>query len=159
VERRIGIALAILSVCASPVRADESSHVQAAKDLLVAKDAPGNIIGGAEAMADAMVQQNPTLRPFRDVIIDWAERYMTWESIEDEFAALYVDEFTEEELRELIAFYETPVGRKSVDAMPRLMKQGAMIGARLGPQHSGELRVMSEERATEIEGAERPGGE
>ena len=47
-----------------------------------------------------------------------------WDEIEPQIAKLYADAFTEAELRELLAFYETPTGSKAVSQMPMLMQQG-----------------------------------
>ena len=40
----------------------------------------------------------------------------------------YEDTFSEKEINELIAFYQSPVGRKFLEETPRLMKIGVRIG-------------------------------
>jgi tetratricopeptide (TPR) repeat protein len=44
---------------------------------------------------------------------------------------IYVEAYTEQELRELIAFYKTPAGKKTLEKMPLLMPQGTreLLGA------------------------------
>ncbi len=46
----------------------------------------------------------------------------------DDMAKLYTLHFTAEELRAVIAFYETPVGRKTIEKMPVLMQQAMIMG-------------------------------
>lgn len=46
----------------------------------------------------------------------------------DDFAKLYADSFTLEELRAVTAFYRSDAGQKFVKAMPEMMQQGSQIG-------------------------------
>jgi hypothetical protein len=47
----------------------------------------------------------------------------------DAYVRIYAKYFTEKELEELIAFYGTPVGKKSIEAMPHLMKESMEAAA------------------------------
>ncbi|PYS00459.1 MAG: hypothetical protein DMG16_15455 [Acidobacteria bacterium] len=49
---------------------------------------------------------------------------------------LYDKYFTNDEIKGLIAFYETPVGRKAVQALPRLTAEAMIRGQELGQQAS-----------------------
>jgi uncharacterized protein len=46
----------------------------------------------------------------------------------DDFAALYAEKFTLEELRQVTDFYKSPAGAKFVHAVPELIQAGAQIG-------------------------------
>lgn len=50
----------------------------------------------------------------------------------DAVTQAYVDAFTLAELQELLAFYQTPLGRKLAGEVPRLQAQGMREGAREG---------------------------
>lgn len=43
-----------------------------------------------------------------------------WERVRPEYVRLYADLYTEEELRQLTAFYESPVGQKSLRIAPEV---------------------------------------
>jgi len=45
--------------------------------------------------------------------------------IETVYPPLYDKTFSEEELRQMVSFYRTPVGRKSIEVMPSLMQEAA----------------------------------
>jgi hypothetical protein len=45
--------------------------------------------------------------------------------IETVYPPLYDKIFSEEELRQMVSFYRTPVGRKSIEVMPSLMQEAA----------------------------------
>ena len=104
----------------------------------------------ALAMADAMIRQNPVLGPYRDVILQWASKFMTWKNFEPKFVDLYANSFTADELRQLDAFYRTPVGQKAPTLMPEMTQRGALIGSGVTQQHLGELQQMIRERAAEL---------
>jgi len=45
---------------------------------------------------------------------------------------LYAETFSEQEVHEIIAFYQTPIGQKFLEVSPDLVKQGAQIGMQEG---------------------------
>src|SRR5262245_16649616 len=63
-------------------------------------------------------------------------------------AALYARNLTIDEMRELAAFFRTPVGVKYLEKSPVLVKESMEIGSRFGQQTAGELeqRVKEELR-------------
>lgn len=46
----------------------------------------------------------------------------------EKIAIIYDKHFTEDELKEIIAFYESPIGKKMVKEMPELMKESMEVG-------------------------------
>jgi len=44
--------------------------------------------------------------------------HLSWSALEPEYVRVYSEVFTERELREMIAFYETPLGQKMLDKLP-----------------------------------------
>ena len=52
------------------------------------------------------------------------EKELSWDSIKDEYAAIYASTFTEKELRDLIAFYKSPAGRAMTLKSPDLIAKG-----------------------------------
>ena len=150
--RTVVLILSLFTVV--PAGADVSdSHREAVIELLVLMDAERTMMGGAEAMVDAMLHQNPKLRPYRDILLEWATRHITWENVQANFMSLYVEAYTEREIGDLIAFYKTPTGQKSIRLGPELMRKGAMIGAEVAGAHSAELRAMLEQQAAELRDA------
>jgi hypothetical protein len=66
--------------------------------------------------------------------------------LEDMLVDVYDHHFSSDEIRQLIAFYQTPVGRKMVSEMPAVMQEsmqagrqwGGSIGASVGKQLESE---------------------
>ena len=78
------------------------------------------------------------------------ERYQTKVNpagvIEEISYPLYDKYFTEQELRDLIAFYRTPTGEKTLKVMPLLLQESMEMSSRLvGPKLNGFLTELLEE--------------
>lgn len=128
-----------------------ANRMQAATQLLRVMDARQAEAVEFGAMADAIIKGNPMLGPYRSVIIQWAEKYMSWQKMGPKLAALYSRAFTRAELEDLIRFYETPTGRKAVRVLPELAKEGTLIGETVAHQHIRELQRMIKARTAELE--------
>lgn len=131
--------------------AKPSTHEQAAREMY-------HLVGGAkaaEAGAEAMmgiIRDNPEVAPYEDVFRAWFRKVFAEEGFESEVVALYMKSFSEAELREITAFYKTPVGQKSLALFPELMKQGAELGMRRAEEHAAELEEMLAQARREREG-------
>jgi len=79
----------------------------------------------------------------------FVERLDFSEIIEAVYPPIYDEYFSEEELREMLAFYRTPVGRKSIEVMPSLMQEaGAGVEGRVQPVAVRLIQeIVAEERA------------
>jgi len=58
----------------------------------------------------------------------------------DRLVPLYANTFTRQEIRDMLAFYESPTGKKVVATMPQLMAAGQRIGADIGKELLPELK-------------------
>ncbi len=152
------IALVLLiTVACCDVYADaavSTTHEQAASELLELMGAKDQMMGGASAMIDAMATQSPGMEQYRDVMLEWSESVMKWEVFGPKMIKIYTDAFSEQELRDLIAFYETPTGRKATRMMPELMQKGMQVGITEAQLHMDRLQQMIMDRRAELEAAE-----
>lgn len=84
-----------------------------------------------EAALPAQRASNPNVPPIfwdRFIARARAERGALIDSI----VPVYDRHFTVEELREVLRFYETPVGRRMMLAMPDIMRESMVVGQRWG---------------------------
>ncbi|HKH49851.1 MAG TPA: DUF2059 domain-containing protein [Thermoanaerobaculia bacterium] len=131
-------------------------HRQAAGELLDLLKVSQDLTEAASTFVDAQVAADPNVAPFRDVLLEWMGRYLHWDVIGPQISDLYMRTFTEAELRDLIAFYKTPTGRKSLEKMPEVMQESFRLGQEIAEQHKGELQTMIQARVKELARA-RPG--
>jgi hypothetical protein len=122
----------------------------AARELVELTNLEHEMMAGATAMMDAMVLQSPQLEDYRDVILAWAQSVLSWEVFGPKFVRMYAEAFTEQELRDLIAFYRTPTGKKALTLLPELFSQGAQMGAIEARSRQSELQQMIQRRAAEL---------
>jgi uncharacterized protein len=132
-----------------------SSHDQAVHELFRVMGLQQTAVLGATTMIDAQVQANPAIEPYRDVMIDWATKYLTWDAMLPGMTAIYKDTFSEPEVREMIAFYRTPTGKKVLETMPDVMQRSAEVGIALAQENQGELEKMVAKRRRELEKASK----
>jgi len=132
-----------------------SPHEQAARDMLQVVGVTRLADAGAEAMM-GVIRQNPDLAPYDDVVRSWYKRIYTGGDLEGEMAAVYMKHFSEEELRALALFCKTPLGQKTLEALPQIMKEGADIGVKRAKEHSAELDDMLQKARAERAPAKNP---
>lgn len=158
--RSVVFCLTLFLALAGAARAQEaaplSSHEKAARELYQLLGGSKLAESGAEAMM-GMVRQNPELAPYEDVFRAWYQKVFAAGDLESEVAQLYMGAFSEAELRELEAFYKTPIGQKALATLPELMKKGAELGMRRGQEHAAELQEMLEKAKAEREKPKDPG--
>lgn len=136
---------AVLAAClalaaASPAHA-AGKRVEAER-LFQAMDMQASLDAAINMSLESEIKANPALEPYRGVMLEFFRKYMSYESLKPEFIKVYEDAFTEEELAQIRAFQESPVGKKSMRLMPELMAAGAKVGQERVQAHIGELKAM-----------------
>ena len=124
---------------------------RAAEELLQLMNIAQVLRSGSEVSFDAQVKAQPLMAPFRATMQTWADKYLTWEQFGPKLVQAYAEEFSESELRELIAFYKSPIGRKVAARSPVLTRRGAQIGSEIAEAHVAELQQMIQARAAELQ--------
>ena len=136
----------IIALSVSSISSADAASGKEAEKLL-------NMIGIQAAMEQSMsqmldiqLQQNPALAPYKGVMMEFLNENMSYESLKPDLIKIYSEEFTASELREIIAFYSTDVGKKSIEKMPTLMMQGGQLGATRVQENIGDLeaRILAE---------------
>ena len=129
---------ALLLVCITPqVRAqdDDPKRAAAAEALLKAMHADELIEPHKMAMKKSLEARLPknlppeTLKQIQEKLdagLDVIFKQYTWDSVKPDFIRLYSHTFTESELKELTAFYSSPIGQKYVGKRQEI--DGGMMG-------------------------------
>ncbi len=97
----------------------------------------GKIVNQA---TEQMVKRRSMLKSVEPDIKNFYNKYIGWNSIKDDLAKVYAKYFTAEDIKKLEAFYKTPVGKKTLEVMPQLMREGRKIGMKRIIEHRGELK-------------------
>jgi|SRR5215213_9033264 len=140
--KTIVVLAALLAAGARPAAAQETLRHELALQLLEAMRMPDQIQASVATAIATQARLNPDLPGLQEVLHEFLARYVTWEAMKDEYAEIYAGAFTEEELREMAAFYRTPAGQKLARSTPQLTRLGAELGERTLRAHAAELDQM-----------------
>jgi hypothetical protein len=142
----------------TPNAASSAASAAAAQELFKAMNLPASLNDTTAAMIDSEIARNPGLTPYREIMLQWLRKYMTWDAMQPQLTKMYTETFTEPELKEMAKFFGSPTGRKALDKMPEMMQRVAMTGAQISQPHSDELRAAMTARSEELRKEAAAGG-
>lgn len=119
---------------------NKSSHYLAAEKLLLTINTKSSLEQSISMMLKLQTDANPQMKQKEEQLKGFFTKYLGWEALKDELVALYTNEFSEAELKDLTAFYNTPTGKKISSKQGILMQKGATIGQEKVKLHMGELQ-------------------
>jgi hypothetical protein len=114
--------------------------MKAAQELLAATQMQTTLDKTMDQIISTQMSAAPQLAPYKDALRAFYTKYLGWDAMKDDYAKLYVETFTEQELKDITAFYLTPTGKKSVELMPTLIAKGTQIGQQRLMAHMPELQ-------------------
>ena len=151
-------------VITSTAVASPESHRQAVEEMLAISRVDQMLEPMMDNVMTVMQQQmsqvnipedkKPIVDKYNQKIIETLRQEMRWENMQEDFVALYLEVYSEEEIRGLTDFYKTPLGQKMLDKMPELMQASMQISQGLLQQTLPKIQQLSQEMALEIQGTE-----
>lgn len=146
----VGTFLAIgLAVLAQPAAgADKASdkkkesHRKAVLELFKTMGLARQFEASVDEVLDVQVRANPVLAGMRPTMKQFYDRYLSYKSLEEDMVKLYTEAFTEADVKELIKFYKTSVGKKLLAKQGELTKKASELGVRRVKENMGELQKM-----------------
>lgn len=140
--RIVAWTLLVVAISGGMLSADEKSHRAAVEELLTVTKTAENMKSSITTMLDLQIKQAPQLAALREPMRKFFEKHLSYEVLKDDMVKMYMDEFTEQEVKDLVKFYQTPLGKKTADKMPILTAKGAQLGASKVEAAKGELQQM-----------------
>jgi hypothetical protein len=142
----IVVLVALLGWGARPAAGQETLRHEMALQLLEAMRMPDQVQATLAGVVATQARLNADVPGLQAVLREFLGRYLNWNALKDGYAEIYAGAFSEEELREMTAFYRTPTGQKLARATPQLSRLGAELGERTLRAHAAELDQMIERR-------------
>lgn len=92
--------------------------------------------------------------PIQKIVLEAARttfgsRFGDIEYLTDLYTPLYFENYSEKELRELIAFWESPVGKKTIDLMPKMTQGSNAILEKASMEYIPEFQKTVDDRTAE----------
>ena len=115
--------------------ADEDSKTVLAEEVLELAYSPNNLrdsfAGFLEPALDAMKRDgmpDEARAEMRKAFTEWFDQEVKWAEIKPKLVQIYAHDFTEEELRSLLAFLQKPLGQKVMAKLPLVVQDGSLAG-------------------------------
>lgn len=112
------------------------AQVEQLMDLLQIEEAA--TMAAVELIAQ-FVSSDPDWLIHEDILLNYAEEQVGWPVLEPAVAKIFLDLFTEQEVRDLLRFYRSSAGRKLMAVTPRITQR---IGALVQSQFEEELGLL-----------------
>jgi hypothetical protein len=116
----------------------DSAKLRLIRQLLAKVRVTDQALQAMEQQIPAQRAVNPRVPPeFWDRFLEQARARRG--ELEEGYAALYDRHFSVAEIRELLAFYDTPIGRRFLEVQPVLMREGIALGQEWGSRIGAEV--------------------
>lgn len=144
------VLLTLTTTLPLPLLADEAGHAKAAGELVSLFAPRETMISTIMASSEAILQQVPEDKKeaVKKAYQKFAETIADDPDMKTKMVEIYQESFTEAELKELLAFYSTPTGKKTLEKLPELMQKGMNIGMEVAQKNQaafmGEIQKIME---------------
>jgi hypothetical protein len=112
----------------------------AAEQLLNLMEMEKMMSQSVDQMLAMQMKQSPGMAQYEPQMRAFLSKYMSWGTVKEDMVKIYMAEFTEPEIKELIKFYQTDVGKKTVQKMPTLLAKSAELSQKRMQEHMPELQ-------------------
>jgi uncharacterized protein len=131
-KRILFVTICIIALTSTALSADEASRKEAVLKLLevtntrnmldqVTKSVEGMMKQQVETVsADLSPEGREVLEGVRKESMKWWSENFSWDQMKDMYTNMYTQVFTEDEINELVQFYQSPLGQKILKKMPEL---------------------------------------
>ena len=104
------------------------------------------------AQVGGSFQYESILREHQQLARERLDVYLSWEAMKDELVELYLPLFSREEFEQLADFYQSPVGRKLIEHLPRLSSASAAVAQQRWDTHlAADIQQVLEQMDSALE--------
>jgi len=120
----------------------KTGHYKAAEEMLLAMNMKQNLQESIDQMLAVQIKNNPSMQPAEATLKEFFGKYMTWDALKEDYINIYMNEFTEKELKDMTKFFSTPSGKKMASKQSVISMKGMQLGQEKVQAHMGELQEM-----------------
>ena len=93
-----------------------------------------------KSIGEAAHVPDKNLPKFQSQMTAFFDKYQPMDNYKDTFANIYAHEFTEQELKQLVDFYNSPTGKKILAKLPAIMQQSMLLSQNVFKAHFDEIQ-------------------
>ena len=118
---------------------EKSGHYKAAEDLMAAMNMPQTLDASIPQMVEMQVKGNPILVAKQEAFTAFMMKHSSWKALGAQYIKIYMEEYTESDLKELAAFYRTDLGKKLAAKQIGLSIKAGQLGQNVVQANMAEL--------------------
>ncbi len=123
--------------------ADDQSHREQVEILFKLTRMEQKINESVETVAQLQLRQNPNIEASkREQLMAFLEKQIGWDAVKADLYEMYMQTFTEEELKTMNDFYITTTGQKVIVIVPQLVQERNRLAMQRLQQNIGELQAI-----------------
>ena len=123
--------------------ADDKGHIEQVEILFKLTRMEQKINDSVDSVAQLQLRQNPNLdAEKRAQLMAFLERHIGWNAVRADLYEMYMQTFTEDELKTINDFYITPLGQKVIVIVPQLVQERNRLAMQSLQQNIGELQAI-----------------
>ncbi len=157
---KILVLCSLLTICCSFTFAQNSSHRSAAEELILLSNPDkmldqiwgeiSNMLNQQFKQMGAPEKYQPILDKHTKRMFQVLQNYLSFENLKDDYITMYVNTYSEEEIRAIVDFYKSPAGKVFLEKMPKLVQKSMAITQNKMPAVMPEIQRISRELEMEI---------
>lgn len=136
--------LILISVTHSSQAATDSATQKQVETLFRLTQMEKKIDESVESVLQLQLRQNPQLSKHQSEVKAFFEKHIGWNAMKGDITNMYMQTFSEDELKAINDFYITPAGQKVITALPQLVQQRNQLAMQRLQKNVGELKKIIE---------------
>lgn len=94
--------------------------------------------------------KRPLMKKYSDEIMNVLEKQTGWANMKGDYISMYTETFTEDEIKAVVAFYNTQAGQAYLQKLPVLMKKATEISQKKMPEMMDRMKQITSEMIEEM---------
>lgn len=95
--------------------------------------------------------EQPIFEAYMNNVFSAMKEEMSWEKMKDPMIDIYLKHYTEKEIQDMLAFYESETGRSMVAKMPEVMADSMQISQSMMSSFLPKIQAMAQELQIELQ--------
>jgi hypothetical protein len=102
-----------------------------------------------EGMQDTELssEELAVIEKYQGQVTDLMREELSWQAMSVDIKQIYRQNFTEQEIADILAFYQSPAGQSVLRTMPVVMQESMQLGQNLAQQAMPKLQAISEQQS------------
>jgi hypothetical protein len=158
--KKLITALLLFAALATTLSANKEAQIERMLKLANVSNMMDSVLQQMQAQLDRQFQPQATtdakkaiVEKYTQEIVSTTKAALEWNKIKKPFIELYMKVYTEKELKELIKFYESPVGKKMIAKMPELMQKTMILSQQLMRPMIPKIQAIAKKMSEELQAA------